>query len=54
MLKTVYFSPRFLLLIESSEEQHLSEMEVFCNIRNVFIITFDQFKASLPNKSNFL
>ncbi len=36
--------------IESSE-QHLSEIEIFRNIINVFIITFDQFKASLLNKS---
>ncbi len=42
---------RFLWWIESSEEQHLSEIEIFCNIINVFIITFDQFKASLLNKS---
>ncbi len=34
----------------SSEEQHLSEIQLFCNIINVFI-TFDQFKASLLNKS---
>ncbi len=26
-------------------------IEIFCNIINVFIITFDQFKASLLNKS---
>ncbi len=37
--------------MESSEEQHLSEIEIFCNIINVFIIIFDQFKASLLNKS---
>ncbi len=36
---------------QSSEEQHLSEIEIFCNIINVFIITFDQFEASLLNKS---
>ncbi len=42
---------RFLWWIESSEEQHLSEIEIFCNIINVFIIIFDQFKASLLNKS---
>ncbi len=29
---------RFLWWIESSEEQHLSEIEIFCNIINVFII----------------
>ncbi len=37
--------------IESSEEQNLSEIEMFCDIINVFIITFDQFKAFLQNKS---
>ncbi len=37
--------------IESSEEQHLSEIKIFRNIINVFIITSDQFKASLLNKS---
>ncbi len=42
---------RFLWRIESSEEQHLSEIEIFCNIINVFILIFDQFKASLLNKS---
>ncbi len=40
------------------KEQHLFETEIFCNIINVFIINFDQFKAFLLNKSinfyNFL
>ncbi len=49
--KKVDFFFRFLWWIESSEEQHLSEIEIFCNIINVFIIIFDQFKASLLNKS---
>jgi len=31
--------------------QHLFEMEIFCNIVNVF---FDQFNASSLNKSNTL
>ncbi len=38
--------------MESSEEQHLSETSeiyLICNIINVFIITFKQFKASLLN-----
>ncbi len=26
-------------------------MEIFCNIINVFILTFDQFNVSLLNKS---
>ncbi len=29
----------------------LSVTVIFCNIINVFIVTFDQFKASLLNKS---
>ncbi len=33
----------------SSKEQHL--FEIFCNIVNVFIVIFDQFKTSLLNKS---
>ncbi len=51
MLKTAELNFfRFLWWIESSEEQHLSEIEIFSNI-NVLIITFDQFtKASLQNK----
>ncbi len=37
--------------IESSKEQHLFEIEIFCNVINVFTITFDQFNASLLNKT---
>ncbi len=37
--------------MQSSEEQRLFEIEICCDIINVFIITFDQFKASLLNKS---
>ncbi len=52
MLKTAEYNFfRFLWLIESSEEQRLSEIKNFSDIINVFIITFDQFKASLLNKS---
>ncbi len=40
--------------IESSKEQHLFEIEIFCNIINVFTVTFDQFNASLINKSTCL
>ncbi len=28
---------------KSSKEQHLFEIEIFCNIINVFTVTFDQF-----------
>ncbi len=38
--------------MQSSKEQHLFEIEIFCNIINVFTATFDQFNASLLNKSN--
>jgi len=30
-----------------SKEQHLFEIEIFKNIKNFFIVTFDQFNASL-------
>ncbi len=33
----------------SSKEQHLFELEIFCNTRNVFAVTFGQFNASLEN-----
>ncbi len=29
------------MINRSTEEQHLSEIEIFCNIINVFIITFE-------------
>ncbi len=32
---------------ESSNEQHLFEIEIVCNIINVFSVTFDQFNAFL-------
>ncbi len=31
----------FFYWIESSKEQHLFETEIFCNITNVFTVTFD-------------
>ncbi len=37
--------------IESSKEQHLFEIEIYCNIINVFTVTFEQCKVSLLNKS---
>ncbi len=37
--------------IESSKEQLLFETEIFCNIINVFTVTFDQYNASFMNKS---
>ncbi len=36
--------------IESSKEQHLFEIEIFCSIINVFTVTFDQFNAFFLNK----
>jgi len=31
----------------AKKEQHLFETDIFCNIINVFTITFDQFNESL-------
>ncbi len=35
----------------SSKEQLLCEIEIFCNIINVFTVTFDQLNAYFMNKS---
>ncbi len=52
MLKTCAASYCFEdLLMESSKEQHLFETEIFCNIIDVFTVTFDQHNASLLNKN---
>ncbi len=37
---------------KKSSEWHLFEMEIFCNIINVSTDTFDEFNATLLNKSN--
>ncbi len=42
---------RILSWIESLKEQYLPEIEIFCNIANVFTVAFDQFKASSMNRS---
>jgi len=39
------------LMNRSLKEQHLFEIEIFCNIINVFTFTFNQFNAPLLNKS---
>ncbi len=41
----------FIFLDSQMNRQHLFEIEIFCNIINVFTVTFDQFNASLMNKS---
>jgi len=33
------------------KERDLFEIEIFCNIIHIFTVTFDQFNASLLNKS---
>ncbi len=41
--------------VESSKDQHLFEIEIFCIIINVFTVTFDQSNAFFFNESiNFL
>ncbi len=42
---------RILWGIESSQEQHSFEIQIFYDIINVFTLTFDQFNLSLLNKS---
>ncbi len=49
------FCLTILRWIESSKEHNLSEIEIFCDILNAFIVTFDQsnapvLKISLKNK----
>ncbi len=34
-----------------SKEQHLFQIEIFCNILNVFTVTFDRFNVYLLNKN---
>ncbi len=45
----------FVLYLDSLtrklKEQHLFEMDIFCNIINVFTVTFDKFIVFLQNKS---
>ncbi len=49
--KPWYICFRILWWIESSNEQHLFEREIICNMINVFTVTFEQFNASLLNKN---
>ncbi len=42
---------RFVWLMESWIKQHLFEIQIFCNIINVFTVTFDQFNITQLNKS---
>ncbi len=50
-----FFSPQGSLMNIKLKKQHLFKTEIFCNIKNVFTVTFDQFNASLLNNSiNFL
>ncbi len=41
------------LMNRKFKRPHLFEIEIFCNIIDVFTVTFDQFEASLLNKSRF-
>ncbi len=41
----------FQISLMNAKFRRTSEIEIFCNIINVFIITFDRFNASLLNKS---
>jgi len=39
-----------LLIFFFAKEQQLLEIEIYCNILNVFTVVVDQFNASLLNK----
>ncbi len=53
MLKTVMLPNTVVeILIESSKEQHLFEIEIFCNIINVFTLAVTFLNVSLLNESN--
>ncbi len=52
LFKSWYIYFRILGWIWSLKEQHLFEMKIFCNIKNVFTVTFDQFNASMLKKSS--
>ncbi len=43
LLIFIYFFT--IIWIESSKEQYLFEIVIFCNIVNVFTVTFNQFNA---------
>ncbi len=46
-----YIFFRLLWWIQSSKEQHLFEIEMFCNIIKIFTVTIDHFNATLLNRS---
>ncbi len=54
MLKIIFvktlFSSRILWWMESSKEQHLFEIEIFCNSVKYFTVTFNQLNASMLYK----
>ncbi len=48
------FSIKILWWLKNPKIQHLFEIEIYCNLINVFTDTFNQFNASLLNKSIYL
>jgi len=38
---------------KSSKEKHLFKIEMFCNIMNVFTVTFDPFSIFFLNRKHF-
>ncbi len=47
---SLYIFFRILWQIDSSKEHNLLELEIFCNIKNIFTATFELFTVSLLNK----
>ncbi len=46
----IHFFFTILLWIKSSKEQLLFEIEIFCRIINIYVVTFNQFNAFLLDK----
>jgi len=47
----IYLTKRDILLLSMLKKNILFKIETFCNIISAFTVTFDQFNASLLNKS---
>ncbi len=57
MLKTVDIFVAYILffkILSRIKKQRLFELETFCNIINVFTVTFNQYNVSLCHNVSFL
>jgi len=57
MLKTVDIFAAYIFIFQDSfknKKQRLFKIEIFCNIINVFTVTFDQYNVALCHNVSFL